>query len=49
MRVYYDNLIQRLIDTGLTKDTAVYLFLQALEDLVLFNEFDDQPEETLVA
>ena len=35
MRLLYENLIERLIDTGLSKKEAEHLFILAIEDIVV--------------
>ena len=35
MRLLYENLIERLVDTGLSRKEAEHLFILAIEDVVV--------------
>lgn len=40
MKLLYENLIERLIDTGLSRKEAEHLFVLAIEDVIM--ELDDK-------
>ena len=40
MRLLYENLIERLVDTGLSRKEAEHLFILAIEDVVV--DIDDR-------
>lgn len=42
MKIYYENLIRRLMDSGLSRDQAIVLIVLAMEDLIVFA--DDNPD-----
>ena len=45
MKVYYENLIARLMDTGLTRGLAIELLRLAMEDLIIFEDDDPNPDD----